>query len=142
MSLLWSFYLSIKGSKKMSKKLRVLTLIGALCLSCSAFADRTPDEITNEMYSIDQSLLNATKICVKEARGKGLVNDEQFEYVNKCIGSLNNGMDLYSYRDISNKLESELKDALKKQGVPESDINILVKGMDDDFSRRFKKAWQ
>ena len=25
MSLLWSFYLSIKGSKKMSKKLRVLT---------------------------------------------------------------------------------------------------------------------
>ena len=126
----------------MSKKLRVLTLIGALCLSCSAFADRTPDEITKEMYSIEKPLLNATKICVKEARGKGLVNDDMFEYVNKCIGSLNNGMDLYSYRDISNKLESELKDALKKQGVPENDINILMKGMDDDFSRRVKKAWQ
>ena len=126
----------------MSKKLRVLTLIGALCLSCSAFADRTPDEITKEMYSIDQSLLNATKICVKEAKGKGLVNDDMFEYVNKCIGSLNNGMDLYSYRDISNKLESELKDVLKKQGAPESDINILVKGMDADFSRRFEMAWQ
>ena len=94
------------------------------------------------MYSIDQSLLNATKICVKEARKKGLVNDDMFEYVNKCIGSLNNGMDLYSYRDTSNKLESELKDALKKQGVPESDINILIKGMDDDFSRRVKEAWQ
>lgn len=125
----------------MSKKLGVLTLIGALCLSCSAFADRTPDEITKEMYSIEKPLLNATKICVKEAREKGLVNDDMFEYVNKCIGSLNNGMDLYSFDNTMNKLESELKDALKKQGVPESDINILVKGMDDDFSRRFKKAW-
>lgn len=125
----------------MSKKLRVLTLIGALCLSCSAFADRTPDEITKEMYSIEKPLLNATKIFVKEAREKGLVNDDMFEYVNKCIGSLNNGMDLYSFDNTMNKLESELKDALKKQGVPESDINILVKGMDDDFSRRFKKAW-
>ena len=38
-------------------------------------------------------------------------------------------------------LISELKDALKKQGVPESDINMLMKGMDADFSRRFKKAW-
>ena len=125
----------------MSKKLRVLTLIGALCLSYSAFADRTPDEITKEMYSIEKPLLNATKICVKEAREKGLVNDDMFEYVNKCIGSLNNGMDLYSFDNTMNKLESELKDALKKQGVPESDINILLKGMDDDFSRRFKKAW-
>ena len=142
MSLLWSFYLSIKGSKKMSKKLRVLTLIGALCLSCSAFADRTPDEITNEIYSIEKPLLNATKICVKEAREKGLVNDENFKYVNKCVGSLNNGMDLYSYDKTTNKLESELKDALKKQGVPESDINILVKGIDDDLNRRFVKACQ
>lgn len=98
----------------MLKKLRVLTLIGALCLSCSAFADRTPDEITKEMYSIQKPLLNATKICVKEADEKGLVNDEHFEYLNKCIGSLNNGMDLYSYDNTMNKLESELKDALKK----------------------------
>ena len=94
----------------MSKKLRVLTLIGALCLSYSAFADRTPDEITKEMYSIEKPLLNATKICVKEAREKGLVNDDMFEYVNKCIGSLNNGMDLYSFDNTMNKLESELKD--------------------------------
>lgn len=94
----------------MLKKLRVLTLIGALCLSCSAFADRTPDEITKEMYSIQTPLLNVTKICVKEGREKGLVNDDMFEYVNKCIGSLNNGMDLYSYDNTMNKLESELKD--------------------------------
>ena len=125
----------------MSKKLRVLTLIGALCLSCSAFADRTPDEITNEIYLIEKPLLNATKICVKEAREKGLVNDDMFEYVNKCIGSLNNGMDLYSYSNTITKLESELKDALKKQGVPESDINILIKGIEDELDGRFKKAW-
>lgn len=125
----------------MSKKLRVLTLIGALCLSCSAFADRTPDEITNEIYSIEKPLLNATKICVKEAREKGLVNDDMFEYVNKCIGSLNNGMDLYSYGNTITKLESELKDALKKQGVPESDINILIKGIEDELDGRLKKAW-
>lgn len=125
----------------MSKKLRVLTLIGALCLSCSAFADRTPDEITNEIYLIEKPVLNATKICVKEAREKGLVNDDMFEYVNKCIGSLNNGMDLYSYGNTITKLESELKDVLKKQGAPESDINILIKGIEDDLDGRLKKAW-
>ena len=86
-------------------------------------------------------MLNATKICVKEAREKGLVNDDMFEYVNKCIGSLNNGMDLYSYGNTITKLESELKDVLKKQGAPESDINILIKGIEDDLDGRLKKAW-
>ena len=55
MSLLWSFYLSIKGSKKMSKKLRVLTLIGALCLSCSAFADNdNKDELKKEIIQLER----------------------------------------------------------------------------------------
>ena len=61
MSLLWSFYLSIKGSKKMSKKLRVLTLIGALCISLTACGEEQPlqssDEIRKDLKNLQSKIL-------------------------------------------------------------------------------------
>lgn len=60
----------------MLKKLRVLTLIGALCLSCSAFADNE-DELRKEViqlerdtYALIDEWKNYTHFCLKDLTKK------------------------------------------------------------------------
>lgn len=126
----------------MLNNIKALTLIGAVCLSLSAHADRTPDAITKDFYSITNQTLAVLKGCAKEARAKNLDKNDGLEYVNKCTGERNNGIDLNALEKKTDALQDELRVALKKQGVPEKDIEMLVKGMGADIQRKIQNAYR
>ena len=99
----------------MLKKLRVLTLIGALCLSCSAFADRTEKEILAELKPIAMKYFYVNSFCERIS----MIDKSGKDGLNKCRSKISHD---YIDEDQSHKLFNELK----KIGKTEDDIYYKI----------------
>ncbi len=99
----------------MLKKLRVLTLIGALCLSCSAFADRTEEEILAELKPIAMKFFYVDSFC----RRISMIDKSGKDGLKKCFSKI-------SHDYIDGDQFDKLSDELKKFGKTKDDIYYKI----------------
>lgn len=141
----------LKGRKKMSKKLRVLTLtlIGALCISLTACGEEQPlqssDEIRKDLKNLESKILNIAKFCVSKTKmdnpNLSVMKNSDFS---KLLKESNNCLSQNGFDDLNvevDKKTNQLKEVLQKEGFlkvqAQAEVDNYIKNIESKFAEFF-----